>query len=123
MLTIWRLVCGLGIVALALVQLLSVADATETSERRVALVIGNSNYRTVPPLPNPRNDAEDVAAALQADGFEVISRQDLDRRGMGEALGRFAREAEPRTSRSSTMPATASSFGARTSSCRGRLTC
>lgn len=94
MLTIWRLVCGLGIVALALVRLLSVADATETSERRVALVIGNSNYRTVPPLPNPRNDAEDVAAALQADGFEVISRQDLDRRGMGEALGRFAREAE-----------------------------
>ena len=36
-----------------------------TAEKRVALVIGNSNYRDVPVLANPRNDAEDVAAALK----------------------------------------------------------
>ena len=34
------------------------------SERRVALVIGNSGY-THAPLRNPANDAADVAAALR----------------------------------------------------------
>lgn len=69
------------------------AGAEEPGGRRVALVIGNSAYRTVPQLPNPENDAEDVSAALRADGFEVIEGKNLDRRGMGEALGRFARAA------------------------------
>ena len=37
--------------------------------RRVALVIGNGAYRSVPALPNPPNDAGDVAAALKRLGF------------------------------------------------------
>lgn len=63
-------------------------------DRRVALVIGNATYKAIPALPNPRNDADDVAAALRDIGFEVIEGRDLDRRGMGEALGRFARTAD-----------------------------
>ncbi len=39
--------------------------------QRVALVIGNSAYRNVPALPNPANDAADVAAALTRLGFTV----------------------------------------------------
>src|SRR5262249_36205221 len=39
-------------------------------ERRVALVIGNSRYRAVPALPNPRRDAETVAEALRQVGFQ-----------------------------------------------------
>ena len=81
------------LVALTFLCGLAGAVAAETGERRVALVIGNSAYRAAPALPNPGNDAQDVAAALRAVGFEVIEGRDLDRRGMGEALGRFARAA------------------------------
>src|SRR5436305_1784218 len=42
------------------------------SERRVALVIGNSAYRHVARLDNPANDAEDMAAVLRQLGFELI---------------------------------------------------
>ncbi|MCV9937212.1 caspase family protein [Boseaceae bacterium BT-24-1] len=72
----------------------TLAKANPNSDRRVALVIGNSTYKTVPALPNTENDATDVAAALRANGFEVIEGRNLDRRGMGEALGRFARAAD-----------------------------
>lgn len=82
------------LVALTFLCGLAGAVAAETGERRVALVIGNSAYRAAPALPNPGNDAQDVAAALRAVGFEVIEGRDLDRRGMGEALGRFARAAD-----------------------------
>jgi formylglycine-generating enzyme required for sulfatase activity len=61
------------------------------AERRVALVIGNSSYQGTAPLPNPRNDAADMAAALQAVGFETIVATDLDKRGMDDAFRRFAR--------------------------------
>jgi hypothetical protein len=38
-------------------------------------------YREVPRLLNPRNDAEDVAAALARNGFETIVGLDLDKAG------------------------------------------
>jgi len=41
------------------------------AQARVALVIGNSGYRNVPALPNPANDAADVAASLARLGFTV----------------------------------------------------
>ncbi|MBE7248954.1 MAG: caspase family protein, partial [Actinomycetospora chiangmaiensis] len=63
-------------------------------ERRVALVIGNSNYVNFhPSLPNPRNDAEDVSAALRQAGFEVFMGLDLTKRGMEDLMQRFARAA------------------------------
>lgn len=73
---------------------LSAPLANEPKERRVALVVGNAAYRAAPALPNPGNDAQDMAAALRAVGFDVIEGRDLDRRAMGEALGRFARAAD-----------------------------
>jgi uncharacterized caspase-like protein len=56
----------------------SAANATTGSQRRVALVIGNSSYQYAPHLPNPTNDAEAMAAALQKLGFEVTKGIDLD---------------------------------------------
>jgi uncharacterized caspase-like protein len=55
------------------------AATTDGKERRVALVIGNSAYQFTPALPNPTNDAEAMAAALQRLGFEVAKGIDLDR--------------------------------------------
>ena len=41
------------------------------TERRTALVIGNSSYEGGP-LRNPANDANDMAAKLTSLGFDVI---------------------------------------------------
>ncbi len=57
--------------------------------RRVALVIGNSAYKAVSELPNPRNDAAVVAAELTRLGFEVIEKHDLGVAGMRRVLGEF----------------------------------
>lgn len=59
--------------------------------KRVALVIGNSDYDTASDLANPRHDAADIAHALRALGFEVELREDLDLSGMIGALGRLRR--------------------------------
>jgi Caspase domain len=65
---------------------------TASLGKRVALVIGNSAYQHTTPLPNPANDASDVAAALKRLGFTVIEEENLDKRGMDDAFRRFARE-------------------------------
>lgn len=58
------------IAGLLAASLLMLAEAH--AEKRVALVIGNSNYRHVRPLPNPQNDATAVAALLRTSGFDVV---------------------------------------------------
>ena len=64
--------------------------AAALSERRVALVIGNSAYQSVPSLPNPVNDAKAVANALRAVGFiEVRELYDGDLTSFGKALKEF----------------------------------
>jgi tetratricopeptide (TPR) repeat protein len=70
------------------------AGSAIASERRVALVIGNSVYRAYAPLPNPDHDAELVGAALQQTGIDVTIAHDLDRSGMVEALKTFAAKAD-----------------------------
>ena len=50
------------------------------AEKRVALVVGNASYASSAALANPANDAEDMAGALKAVGFEVILGLDLDKR-------------------------------------------
>lgn len=49
-------------------------DAYATSEKRLALVIGNSAYENASRLDNPVRDAKAVAVALRSMGFEVIRR-------------------------------------------------
>ena len=62
-----------------------------SAEKRVALVIGNSIYRSVPALPNPANDAAALAATLKGAGFDVVdSKLDLPIAGMRRALRDFA---------------------------------
>jgi tetratricopeptide (TPR) repeat protein len=60
------------------------------AEKRVALVIGNSAYRPQGELTNPRNDANDVAAALKRHGFQVIEGLDLDKAALDRKLRDFA---------------------------------
>lgn len=59
-------------------------------DKRVALVIGNSAYEHAPALPNPGNDARDMAALLARIGFDVVEGTDLTQRGMEERIRDFA---------------------------------
>jgi hypothetical protein len=64
------------------------------AERRVALVVGNAQYAHTPALPNPRNDAQDVADALRRVGFEVTLGYDLDQTRFARTIDEFARALE-----------------------------
>jgi Caspase domain len=62
--------------------------------RRVALVIGNSDYVAVPALKNPAMDARAIASTLKDLGFEKVTlKLDLDRQSTWSALAEFADEA------------------------------
>jgi hypothetical protein len=57
---------------------------------RIALIIGNSAYiGNLNWLPNPVNDAEDIAAALRRLGFDVEVVKNADQRAMKRAIARF----------------------------------
>lgn len=67
------------------------------ADKRVALVIGNADYRNAGVLANPRNDARSVGAALSALGFDVDTGLDLDRDGFVASLRRFGDRMEGAT--------------------------
>ena len=50
---------------------LTAAQGTAYAAKRVALVLGNSAYTHAPPLPNPVNDANDIAAKFMDLDFVV----------------------------------------------------
>lgn len=60
------------------------------AEKRVALVIGQSAYRAVVPLPNPANDARKMTELLGNAGFEVTAAPDLTQNDMRQAVSNFA---------------------------------
>jgi uncharacterized caspase-like protein len=59
-------------------------------EKRVALVIGNGDYKSAPHLDNPANDARAIAETLKKLGFEVVDGYDLDFSQMRRALSKFS---------------------------------
>ena len=67
-------------------------EAQRVSERRVALVVGNSAYRNVPSLTNPANDAALIAKTLSSLGFELVggsAQIDLDKPAFEAIVKRF----------------------------------
>jgi len=64
-------ILGLGVIAALAGFAVAPVSTALADGKRVALVIGNSTYRNVPALPNPANDAADIAAALNRLGFTV----------------------------------------------------
>src|SRR5262249_59861969 len=66
------------------------------AEKRVALIIGVSQYQQVRKLVNPANDARLMAETLQKVGFTLIGdgpQLDLDRDRLFKAAESFGREA------------------------------
>src|SRR4051812_10475825 len=68
------------------------------AEKRVALVLGNSDYQNVAPLPNPVNDGAVIATTLKKAGFDVVeARYNLgaaDTRRVLRDFGDIARDAD-----------------------------
>jgi hypothetical protein len=77
-------------VVVAIVLLLLPTAAFAQTEKRIALLIGNSEYKNTPRLENPKNDAADMAAQLKKLGFAVVEGYDLDKGGMDRTIRDFA---------------------------------
>ena len=70
--------------------LLVLPAASALAEKRVALVIGNSNYTNVQKLPNPTRDASAIAALLKDAGFDVVEAEmNLTNVAMRRAVRKF----------------------------------
>ena len=82
---VWRACLALW---LALAAAPSLADG-----RRVALVVGVSNYHSVSPLKNTLNDAQRMGAALERLGFEVTRVADPTRADFVRAIRDFGARA------------------------------
>ncbi|ESY73680.1 peptidase c14 caspase catalytic subunit p20 [Mesorhizobium sp. LNHC221B00] len=63
-----------------------------SAERRVALVLGNSQYQHAAPLANPARDAQAMAERLQNLGFEVVSGFDLTKQQTQTTVAQFAKQ-------------------------------
>lgn len=81
-----NLVLASGLFVLA--QLMMPTQAA--AEARLALVIGQSAYRTVPELPNAANDAKGMAELLGNAGFTVTAAPNLAQNEMRQAISDFA---------------------------------
>jgi uncharacterized caspase-like protein len=79
--------------AMALVFLVfSAFSATDAyAEKRVALVVGNGDYKHTSQLMNPVNDAELVEKSLRAVGFEIVAVADGSHKDMLAAMSQFGR--------------------------------
>jgi uncharacterized caspase-like protein len=78
---------------IALVSLCFVTSAqAQAPEPRIALVIGNSNYRAGS-LATPANDAGLIAQTLTQAGFEVVGARDLDQEGLRRSFRDFLEKA------------------------------
>ncbi|MGH6801536.1 MAG: caspase family protein, partial [Methylocella sp.] len=76
------------------VLILTFWAGTALADKRVALIVGNSQYtRISPKLINPANDSHDIAKALQSIGFTVLLKTDIGKGEFDRSLAQFAREA------------------------------
>ena len=80
-----------ALVAVLLVLTVCASASVALADGRVALVVGNSTYAHIGRLPNPENDATDVAEALRRLGFDVTTELDTDRVALTAALRAFTR--------------------------------
>lgn len=69
---------------------LVLAGPVLADSKRLALVIGNSAYQYDAELPNPANDAADLARELRSVGFEVVEGTDLTKSAMEHTIRDFA---------------------------------
>lgn len=87
---------GTSLATLAfLVLFAGFGSADVAAAKRVALVIGNNAYSSLPVLQKAVNDAKAVASSLEGIGFKVFLGTDLTRRQMNRKLAAFTSSISP----------------------------
>lgn len=76
---------------IAILIFMTVSTTCAGAAQKVALVIGNAEYRDAP-LRNPANDANDISKNLKKCGFKVLTYINADLRTMEDAIDQFYRE-------------------------------
>src|SRR5262245_12047715 len=76
---------------LAAICLAACVATPAMAEKRVALVVGNNDYRYVPKLQKAVNDARAMGDALKQLGFTVMIAENQNRQGFSETLLAFDR--------------------------------
>ncbi|MBF0264427.1 MAG: SUMF1/EgtB/PvdO family nonheme iron enzyme [Gammaproteobacteria bacterium] len=66
-------------------------QAVQAKQNRIALVIGNSDYKNAP-LTNPGNDATDMTKVLKRQGFKVTKLINANQQKMEEAITKFGKK-------------------------------
>ncbi len=85
-----RLLFFLPILVFPFISIFAPETLAETqTDKKLALVIGNSTYQNAVELPNPSNDATAVAAGLEKSGFEVIKLLDATKVQQTNAISVF----------------------------------
>lgn len=69
-------------------------DKKRYPEKRIALVIGNSNYEHMDDLPNAINDVRDVSTRLNQLGFDVMTLYDGNKNDMQTSISSFFSQAQ-----------------------------
>ena len=89
-----RLVLMAAMIGGAILSMVCTPDAA-WADKRVALVVGNSRYQTVPQLPNPARDASAVAQMFRDAGFDSVDLQvDVGNLEFKRAIRRFEAAAD-----------------------------
>ena len=86
----WRFFLAVAVAVGAIAAM----SASASAASRVALVVGNSAYKSGAVLDNPANDAADIGAALDKIGFEVIVAQNVTRETFVKDVRAFSERAQ-----------------------------
>ena len=84
-----------GVLAFGVVASLLALAAPAQAEKRVALVIGNNDYKNVPKLQKAVNDARTMGDTLRQLGFNVMVAENQTRQAFSETLLAFDKAVEP----------------------------
>src|ERR1700750_530940 len=84
-----------AVFAVLLATLAGALASPAQAEKRVALVIGNNDYRNVPKLQKAVNDARTMGETLKQLGFSVMVAENQTRVQFSQSLLAFDRAVEP----------------------------
>jgi hypothetical protein len=82
-----------GLLALAALPALAPCARAEPAAGRLALVVGESAYAKLPPVPGCAVSAREIAERLRQLGFDVAERADASNGALGAALAALSRQA------------------------------
>jgi len=84
-----------AVLACSVAAWLAALAAPAQAEKRVALVVGNNDYRNVPKLQKAVNDARTMGDSLKQLGFSVMVAENQNRQAFSETLLAFDRAVGP----------------------------